>query len=202
MRLEHAGTDYRRELEVRQELHAPFGIDLPKFNLPFNPVTSCSVQPARIAFWGLNAYCRDEDYDVAQKYKNFAEQFQSEYNSKLFSVMRFWQEGLASNYMAGGSVYYSNFIKLVLRKTRFKKAVDAEHALRGCPKCLALFEEIALAELISLRDKGCKVFVCFGWAVFALMESIASEAKVRLVREYHFSRYSRRHTECLIQHAL
>lgn len=198
MRLEHAGFDYRHVLEKQPELQTPFGIDLPKYMLPFNQVTSCATKPARIAFWGLNAYCKDEDYDEAQRQTNFAVWCQGAYR-KLCNLMELWQEGLGSNYLAGGSIYYSNYIKLVLRENRFKKAVDATKALGDCPKCADLFREIALAELRSLRDTGCVVFVSFGLAVSGLMKPIANEANVNLVCEYHFSRYSRRNTEGLIK---
>lgn len=198
MRLEHAGIDYRGEIDQSCNLlQRPFGIDSQKFLLPFNPVTSCSTQPVRIAFFGFNAYCKDGDYAVAQMQRNFAEWCQSSY-TKLINVMGLWREGLASSYMLGGSIYYTNFIKLVLKEDQFKAAVDAERGLKGSPECEKFFEKIVREELVRLKSEGCKVFVCFGWAVFSRMKRIAAEENIQLIREYHFSRYSCRNTERLI----
>lgn len=176
MRLEHAGIDYKHEIDKSCDLlQGPFRIDSPKFLLPFNPVTSCSIQPVRIAFFGFNAYCKDGDYAVAQEERNFAEWCQERYNRKLFTVMGLWSERLGFSYKSGGSIYYTNFIKLVLREGQFKKAVDVERALKGSLECEKLFEKIVREELVRLKSEGCKVFVCFGWTVFSHMERIAAE---------------------------
>ena len=199
MRLEHAGIDYKQEIDKSCDLlQGPFRVDSPKFLLPFNPVSSCSTQPVRIAFFGFNAYCKDGDYAVAQEERNFAEWCQGSYNRKLFTVMGLWSERLGFSYKSGGSIYYTNFIKLVLREDKFKKAVDVERVLKGSPACESLFKKIVREELVRLKSQGCKVFVCFGWTVFSYMEGIAAEENIQLIREHHFSRYSCRNTERLI----
>ncbi|MCX6135893.1 MAG: hypothetical protein NTV54_00130 [Ignavibacteriales bacterium] len=200
MELVHAGIDYRRQMDESYDLlRQPFGLPSRSFLLPFNPATSCTAQPVRIAFFGYNAYCNDTDYSKAQQKENFIVWCQEHYNRKLFRVMSLWQEGLSPKYTSGGSIYYTNFIKLVLRERLFKKAPEVETVLNNNRECAAFFENIADAELRRLKQEGCKVFIIFGLAAYRGMQQIAEKADVRLIHERHFSYYSIKNTERLIK---
>jgi hypothetical protein len=199
IKFEHAGIENFTEiLEAHEQLKSPFKISSRDFLLPFNPVVSSSAQLVRIAFFGLNAYCDDGDFAENQKQRNFAEECQDHYNPKLFNVMNLWREGICSALKLDGAIYYTNFIKVVLRESCFKKASDVDLALKHYPACTKLFEDMARKELIRLKQDGCVKFVCFGDSVFWRMQQVAKELDIQLVHERHFSRYSIKHTERLI----
>lgn len=204
MKFEPAGKDFDYKSEIKGSydlLRGPFSVLSSDFLLPCNPVSTCATQPARIAFFGLNAYCDDSstDFADAQLQRNFIEWCQGSYNPKLFTVMGLWTDGLPSRYMSGGSLYYTNFVKLVLRQSLFKYAVDVERALKASPSCIEYFESLARKELIQLKGGGCETFVCFGTVVFRLMMRVAADTNTQLIHERHFSRYIGNNSDRLIR---
>ena len=198
MRFVHTGLSYRDKIASSVSiLREPFKISNSKFLLPFNPVvTDAHIKPS-IAFFGYNAYCNDSDFSQAQDQQNFAEWCQGSYNSKLFSVLSLWKNALELP-SERRAIYYTNFIKLVLREKYFTKAKAVDSVLAKYTESQNLFTEMAVTEVEHLKSLGCKTFICFGWAVYWLMQPVASKTGIHLIREYHFSRYSRNNTEKLL----
>ena len=200
MILRHGGIDYRKTISDAAPLFsAAFetGCTCMDFLLPFNPVVTDLNSPPSIAFFGFNAYCNEDYFPEAKKQRNFAEWCQGSYNRKLFNVMKLWQAGLNSQHQ--GAIYYTNFVKLVLRESLFTQAESVENRLSQYSDCAQLFEKLAISEVRQLKAKGCNVFICFGWAVYNWMFSVARATGIDLIREYHFSRYSRMNTKTLIR---
>ena len=200
MALQHSGIDYSEEIADSAYLFGDaFETRYPcmDFLLPFNPVVTDLEGPLSIAFFGFNAYCHEEYFSEARGQQNFAEWCQNSYNPKLCNVMELWQAGL--NLQHRGAVYYTNFVKLVLRESCFKKALTVEKRLRQYPDCARLFTKLAISEVEQLRAGGCDIFICFGRAVYNWMCPVACETGIKLIREHHFSRYSRENTETLIR---
>ncbi len=200
MILQHSGIDYRKTISDAASLFsAAFETGYPStdFLLPFNPVVTDLKSPPSIAFFGFNAHCDEPDFPEAKQQRNFAEWCQGSYNQKLFTVMKLWRTGLNSRHQ--GAIYYTNFVKLVLRKSLFTEALTVEERLRQHLNCAQLFTNLAISEVRQLKANGCNIFICFGWAVYDWMLSVACATGVDLIREYHFSRYSRMNTETLIR---
>jgi hypothetical protein len=203
MGLVHAGEYYKDRVEASRELlSSSFKIPSEWPLIPFNPATSVLGKPTRIAFFGLNAYTQDCHYTLAAEQENFIVWIQEEYNRKLFNVMEIWRSGLeqsSSRYMCDGSIYFSNFVKLVLRKDQFQEARAVAEALKKSAACKQFFESLALEEFERLKKEGCEVFVCFGNDVFALLEQTAKSSNIELVHERHFSRYGISRSKQLVQ---
>ena len=198
MRFVHFGIDDKDQIARSATiLRGPFKVSNSEYLLPFNPVvTEINRQPS-IAFFGYNAYCKDSGFSEAQQQQNFAEWCQDNYNTKLFSVLCLWQTALEQQ-SKRVAIYYTNFIKLVLREGYFARAQNVENVLAKSPESRKVFIEMAVSEVEHLKSVGCQTFICFGWAVYRLMQPVASATGIQLIREYHFSRHSRSYTERLL----
>lgn len=151
--------------------------------------------------FGLNAYCSDEHYPEAQKQANFAAWCQERYNKKIFNVLKLWENGLSAHLNIPSdnlSLYYSNFVKLVLSDEKFFDATSIRKFFIGQPKCLSLFKCLICKELSKLRTDGCEIFVCFGHDAFNYIKPIADSLGIEVIRERHFSRYGKNNTKQLI----
>ncbi|EDN67013.1 hypothetical protein BGP_2331 [Beggiatoa sp. PS] len=152
--------------------------------LPSNPVITKAGHPVRIAFFGLNAHSKDKDFKEALEQPNFTEWCQEGYRKKgkLFDVLQLWHDGLPKTYFTDDSaIYYSNFVKIVLRETYFKKGKDVKNALCNgesvkkalCnSETLKLFKRLAEEEVTELSNNGCRLFICFGNIVYDFMRDI------------------------------
>lgn len=200
MRFVHSNLDYGREIsDSAHVFDGPFqtqSTEDPNFLLPFNPAVTDSHGAPSVAFFGFNAYCAERCYPAAKKEPNFAVWCQERYNTKLFNVMEMWKSGLCSEYQ--GPFYFTNFIKLVLRESLFMGERHVKKQLSLHCDCVRLFEKLAIGEIEQLKAGGCKIFICFGSAVYDGMCPVAEKTGVKLIHDYHFSRYRRKNTERLI----
>ena len=201
MRFLHSDIDYGPQIFASAHLFdvafetRSTGSTNTDFLLPFNPVVTDLDRPPSVAFFGFNAHCAEEDFPAAKQEPNFAVWCQC-YYTKLFNVMKLWRSGLGPQYR--GPFYYTNFVKLVLRERLFMAAGQVENRLSRHPDCARLFETLAISEVEQLKAKGCKLFICFGWAVYNQMWPVARATGINLIRERHFSRYTRKHTGGLL----
>ena len=201
MRFLHSDIDYGPQISASAHLFdGPFKtgrteIADTNFLLPFNPVVTELHRPPSAAFFGFNAYCAERDFPTAKKEPNFAVWCQG-YYTRLFNVMEIWKSGLGPQHQ--GPFYYTNFVKLVLRQSLFMKAKCVDDKLSRHPDCARLFEESAICEVEQLKAGGCKIFICFGGAVYNRMWPVAHATGVKLIKERHFSRYDGEHTKCLV----
>jgi len=205
MHLTHYGKDYRQDIASLPDAELQeFKITSDDYLLPFNPAITKVGYPVRIAFFGLNAYSHD-DFEGALQQRNFIESYQDKYNSNLFTVLQLWRDGLPSTYFTDDSaIYYSNFVKIVLREDYFKGGEEVKKVLSTCDESLTLFKKLAKQEVTELSNNGCRLFICFGNVVYDFMTDISdSESEnVRWIKERHYSRYTRENTEGSIQEAI
>jgi hypothetical protein len=200
LNFEHAGTDYARAVtEAYEVLREPLAIHSPDSLVPFNPVTSDPLLSPRAAFFGLNAY--SGHLAEACRHRNFFEWCQNNYNAKLFIVMNLWRERVCETPASRGSIYYSNFVKVVLPQALGKEAKVVERVLKRSPATVSLLTDLATEELARLKNSGCEIFVCFGVVAHRLMQEAARRADVTLIREIHYSHYRRQNTDDLIAEA-
>ena len=166
--------------------------------------------PVRIAFFGLKADSHD-NFEGARQTRNFIESYQKYYNSKLFTVLQLWRDGLPKTYFTDDStIYFSNFVKIVLREDFFKESKESEEVKKAltpsnCDETLALFKQLAKQEVTELNNNGCCLFVCFGDVVYDFMRDIIKEShlysdskNIGWIRERGYSRYIEKNTiECI-----
>ncbi|MFC1720385.1 hypothetical protein ACFL00_04525 [Pseudomonadota bacterium] len=188
MKYVHYGRDYG-ELISKIPTHElrKLGVTESKYSVPANPVVAPNSSKIRIAFFGINAYADPDDYDEIGKFRNFFETKQSDYNRKLFSTIDLYHNGITQSYIDGGSVYFSNFVKIVLRTDlTFKDARAVSSAIKKCPVALNLYKCAVKDEIDGLKKQGCKLFICFGGeANYFVSESSPYRP---LIHERHYSR--------------
>ena len=168
------------------------GINNSKFLLPSNPVVYPDHNNIRIAFLGLNAYANDKDFLNASEYRNFTEWCQENYNGRFKTVMNLYNSNIDQKYFDDGAIYFSNFVKVVLREKYFKTAAQVEKVLANCQNSKKLFESVIKTEIHKLTNIGCKVFICFGDIVYEYISKIFIKPEFILIKSYHFSRYTKR----------
>jgi len=236
LRFTHYGEDYKSYIVTLPDkelkaLHIDPKDPKEDYLLPSNPVITKAGHPVRIAFFGLNAHSKDKDFKDFKEQPNFTEWCQDKYNSKLFTVLQLWRDGLPKTYFTDKSaIYFSNFVKIVLRETYFKESEEVKKALCNgesvkkalCnSETLKLFKRLAEEEVTELSNNGCRLFICFGNIVYDFMrdiirsgsengwlqsEELESESEsesenVLKIQERHFSRYIEKNTIESIQAA-
>jgi hypothetical protein len=220
MYLTHYGKDYGPDIAglPDAELQALQITSRKHYLLPSNPVITKAEHPVRIAFFGINAYSKDSDFEKVQQ-QNFTEWCQDNYKSKteLFTVLQLWHDGLPNTYFTDDSaIYFSNFVKIVLREKfqdesghekSFVKGETVKKTLKkNCDESLTLFKELAKQEVTELSNNGCRLFICFGNIVYDFMRKIIRDSgNIILIKEIHFSYWRisnedrEKHTKKLIQ---
>ena len=186
MKYVHYGKGYKDLItKIPANELEQLGITSIKYMVPFNPVVAPDSSRIRIAFFGINAYSNPEHYDEIGGYRNFLEEIQESYYTKLFKTIDLYRQGINQEYFDGGSVYFSNFIKIVLREDMFMKASDASKAMNKCPEALNLHKCAAKDEISALKKQGCRLFICLGHDAYNFISS--SSPTTPLIWDYHFS---------------
>lgn len=128
----------------------------------FKPVTTDKGLSIKTALIALNGFAGD-DYLQFFAEPNPMVRACLEHKSlieKLPKVIDKYRAGVPA--LAGGTFYFTNFVKVYPPKAEFNKAESMDTLLKNCPEITALFRRYLREEIIGLIKDGCRVFICFG----------------------------------------
>lgn len=186
--------------------------------LPFRPVINNSDNKIINSFIGLNAYSSLSYLEsIKDKSENFTELVQTEYNSKIYSVIILYENGLRQDNCS----YFTDFIKIILPED-FSGEHNVINVINKSKNLHHLFLSLLKEEVLLLMKYGCENFVFFGEQVwnqaiilyFLLIDSkiikfidsdynyiefLYNEKRISFIWENHYSRYKIEYTNKIIQ---
>jgi len=188
-------------------------INAPNWQIPFSPIVTQPNAPVRIA---LNAYCGDDNEEAILQ-TNFSVWGQDRHPDKMFTVFQLYTNALAEQ-LGEHSIYYTNFIKVILPAKYFKASPPVGKILKQQPSMERLFIEALKQEVDFLVNNDCRIFIGFHRFVSEYFKNNIvpksswlygeSQGEIRVfshngkkcyfVPERHFSYYSKTKTASLI----
>lgn len=159
----HAGIDNADIFpELDDDMLRLMEIDAPSKRVPFNPVRTSPGSPLRIMFVGLNAAADDSDFAEAHQQRNFTEWCQDNYNTKFCRVIDKYRFGLHRDYLGDGSLYFTDFVKVVLRESSFGREHRIVSLLNTNRQLRQVFRRRLQPEVEGAASEGCRIWICFG----------------------------------------
>ena len=184
MKYIHYGKDYGELItQIPASELKRLGITDEKYMFPFNPAVKPNASNIKIAFFGINAY--SGHFDEKANYKNFLVAIQDNEYQNLFKVIEMYRTSINQAYIGDGAVYFSNFVKIVLRQDKFMAAETVSRVMRKCPEAMKLHKRAVKSEIDILKKQGCKLFVAFGEHAYHFLKD--SSPETTFIWEYHFS---------------